>query len=132
MPATDGLNNLEEARRLGAVLREAGAVAFTEGRCTVASSLVMRRALTYARDFGAVVAHETQDRDLSSAGVMNEGLFASWLGLPGIPREAEAIPLERDLLLARLTSGAYHAAKISTEMSATAVKKSPTCRSGTV
>ena len=61
-----------------------------------------------------VFAHETQDRDLSSAGVMNEGLFASWLGLPGIPREAEAIPLERDLLLARLTGGAYHAAKIST------------------
>ena len=38
-------------------------------------------------------------------GVMNEGLFASWLGLPGIPREAETIPLERDLMLARLTRG---------------------------
>ena len=105
------------------LLREAGAVAFTEGRRTVASSLVMRRALTYARDFGTVVAHETQDRELSSSGVMNEGLFASWLGLPGIPREAELIPLERDLLLARLTGGAYHAAKISTEMSANAVRR---------
>ena len=83
----------------------------------------MRRALTYARDFGTVVAHETQDRELSSSGVMNEGLFASWLGLPGIPREAELIPLERDLLLARLTGGAYHAAKISTEMSANAVRR---------
>ena len=28
---------------------------------------------------------------------MNEGLYASWLGLPGMPREAEIIPLERDL-----------------------------------
>jgi dihydroorotase len=83
----------------------------------------MRRALTYARDFDAVVAHETQDRDLAGAGVMNEGLYASWLGLAGIPREAEAIPLERDLLLARLTGGRYHAAKISTGLSAAAVRR---------
>jgi len=105
------------------LLREAGAVAFTDGRHTIANSLVMRRALTYARDFGAVIAHETQDADLGGAGVMNEGLYASWLGLPGIPREAETIPLERDLALARLTRGAYHAAKISTEAAANAVRR---------
>ena len=70
----------------------------------------MRRAQTYARDFGAVIDHATQDRDLSSSGVMNEGLFASWLGLPGIPREAEAIPLERDMMLARLTRGHHYRA----------------------
>ncbi len=105
------------------LLREAGAVAFTDGRQTIASPLLMRRALTYARDFGAVVAHETQDAELAAGGVMNEGLYASWLGLAGIPREAEAIPLERDLMLARLTRGAYHAAKISTAMSAAAIAR---------
>jgi dihydroorotase len=100
------------------LLREAGAVAVTEGRRTIGNARVMRRALTYARDFGLLVAHETQDADLSAGGVMNEGLLASWLGLPGVPREAEAIPLARDLMLARLTRGAYHAAKLSTAMSA--------------
>jgi dihydroorotase len=105
------------------LLRDAGAVGFTDGRHTIANSLLMRRALTYARDFGAVIAHETQDADLSADGVMNEGLYASWLGLPGIPSEAEAIPLERDLMLARLTGGSYHAAKISTELSAAAVAR---------
>jgi dihydroorotase len=105
------------------LLREAGAVAFTDGRHTISNALVMRRALTYARDFGALIAHETEDRDLASAGVMNEGLYASWLGLSGIPREAEAIPLERDLMLARLTRGSYHAAKISTAMSAQAIAR---------
>ena len=105
------------------LLREAGSVGFTDGRHTIASSLVMRRALTYARDFGAVIAHETQDVDLASTGVMNEGLYASWLGLSGIPREAEIIPLERDLALARLTGGGYHAAKISTAMAAGAVAR---------
>jgi dihydroorotase len=105
------------------LLREAGAVAFTDGRHTISNALVMRRALTYARDFGALIAHETEDHDLASAGVMNEGLYASWLGLPGIPREAELIPLERDLALARLTRGRYHAAKISTALSAAAVAR---------
>ncbi|RUV74369.1 MAG: dihydroorotase [Mesorhizobium sp.] len=105
------------------LLREAGAVAFTDGRHTISSALVMRRALTYARDFGGVIAHETQDADLASSGVMNESLYASWLGLAGIPREAESIPLERDLALARLTGGAYHAAKISTAMAANAVTR---------
>ncbi|RUZ99094.1 dihydroorotase, partial [Mesorhizobium sp. M7A.F.Ca.US.001.02.1.1] len=37
------------------LLREAGAVAFTDGRHTISSALVMRRALTYAR--GASPAH---------------------------------------------------------------------------
>lgn len=105
------------------LLQHAGAVAFTDGRQTIANSLLMRRALTYARDFGAIIAHETLDPDLASSGVMNEGLFASWLGLPGIPREAEVIPLERDLLLARLTGGAYHAAKISTAIAADTVAR---------
>lgn len=105
------------------LLREAGAVAFTDGRHTVANSLVMRRALTYARDFGATIVHETLDADLASSGVMNEGLYASWLGLSGIPREAETIPLERDLALARLTRGNYHAAKISTGMAADAIRR---------
>ncbi|MCG6115797.1 MAG: dihydroorotase [Mesorhizobium sp.] len=118
---TKGLHGLEMTEF--ALLKGAGAVALTEGRRTIASALVMRRALTYARDFGALISHETQDPDLAAHGVMNEGLFASWLGLPGIPREAELITLERDLSLARLTGGAYHAAKISTSLSADAIAR---------
>ncbi len=123
-PAAAITKNLEgrEMTEFG-LLREAGAVAFTDGRHTIANSMVMRRALTYARDFDAVIAHETQDHNLAAGGVMNEGLFASWLGLPGIPREAELIPLERDLSLARLTGGRYHAAKISTALSAASVAR---------
>ncbi|MEM9107261.1 MAG: dihydroorotase, partial [Pseudomonadota bacterium] len=96
------------------LLRDAGAVMLTDGRNTLANNLVLRRALTYARDFDLVVACETQDDTLAAMGVMNEGLFASWLGLEGIPKEAEIIPLERDLRLAGLTGAKYHAAKIST------------------
>lgn len=104
------------------LLRDAGAVLLTDGRKSTSNALVMRRALTYARDFGLVVACETQDQALAAQGVMNEGLLASWLGLEGIPREAEIIPLERDLRLAQLTGVKYHAAKISTADSMQAIR----------
>ncbi|WP_332065536.1 dihydroorotase [Bartonella sp. CB189] len=106
------------------LLKDAGAIAFSEGKKTLQSSSVMRHAMTYARDFDVPLMHETQDNDLTEKGVMNEGLLASWLGLPGIPREAEVIPLERDLRLAALTQTRYHAAQISTAMSADAIRLS--------
>ncbi|UNE53391.1 dihydroorotase [Bartonella machadoae] len=104
------------------LLKDAGAVAFCEGKNTLQNSSVMRRAMTYARDFDVPLMHETQDQDLIGKGVMNEGLLASWLGLSGIPREAEVIPLERDLRLAALTQTRYHASQISTALSAEALR----------
>ncbi len=110
----------EEMTEFG-LLREAGAVCFTNGRQPVHDTLVLRRAMTYAREFGAVISLETRDKYLGAGGVMNEGLLASWLGLSGVPREAEIIPLERDLRIAGLTKAAYHAAKISLPESAEAI-----------
>ncbi|MBB5073080.1 dihydroorotase [Bartonella callosciuri] len=117
---TQGFNG-QEITELG-LLKDAGVVAFSEGKKTLQSSSVMRRAMTYARDFDIPLIHETQDKDLTGKGVMNEGLRASWLGLSGIPREAEVIPLERDLRLAALTQTRYHAAQISTALSVDALR----------
>ena len=116
---TKGLRG-EEMTEFG-LLSEAGAVAFTNGRKAVHDTLVLRRAMTYSREFDAVIALETRDKYLGADGVMNEGLLASWLGLAGIPREAEIIPLERDLRIAELTGGRYHAAKISVPGSVDAI-----------
>lgn len=117
---TRGLKG-EEMTEFG-LLKEAGAVCFTNGRAPVHDTQVLRRAMTYAREFDAVIALETRDRYLGANGVMNEGLFASWLGLSGIPKEAEILPLERDLRLAGLTRARYHAAKISVPESAEAIR----------
>ncbi len=111
-----------ELAELG-LLKEAGAVAFTEGRRSVKSAKVMRNALTYARDFDALVVHHVEDEDLANGGVMNEGETATRLGLPGLPREAETIMLDRDIRLARLTGGRYHAAQVSCEASVMALKR---------
>jgi dihydroorotase len=108
---TKGLNG-GEMTEIG-LLQEAGAVLFTDGAKAVTNAQVMRRILTYARDFDALIMHHVEDPDLVGEGVMNEGETACRLGLHGIPREAETIMLERDLRLVRLTGGRYHAAMIS-------------------
>src|ERR1700723_2608930 len=85
---TKGLKG-EEIAEIG-LLAEAGAIAFGDGPHSVADALTMRRAMTYARDFDALIAPICEDRSLSREGVMAEGLRATWLGLPGVPREAIA------------------------------------------
>ena len=102
----------EEMTPIG-LLKAAGAVAFTDGAKSVTNAQVLRRALTYAGDFDALIVHHTEDPDLSSDGVMNEGEFAARLGLLGIPKAAETIMLERDLRLVALTGGRYHAASVT-------------------
>ena len=79
--------------------------------------------MTYARDFDALIAPICEDRSLSREGVMAEGLRATWLGLPGVPREAETIVLERDLRLVALTGSRYHAALISNRLSLEAIAR---------
>jgi dihydroorotase len=112
----------QEIAEIG-LLAEAGAIAFCDGPRSVADALTMRRAMTYARDFDALVAPACDDRSLSREGVMAEGLRASWLGLPGVPREAETIVLERDLRLVALTGARYHAALISNRLSLEAMAR---------
>ena len=108
---TKGLKS-EEMAEIG-LLRDAGAVAFTNGKTSLADAKMMRNVLAYAKDFGALIIHHLEEPTLAENGVMNEGEVATRLGLPGIPREAETIMLERDLRLAELTGGRYHAGQIS-------------------
>jgi dihydroorotase len=108
---TKGLRG-EEMAEIGR-LKAAGAIAFTDGAKSVTNAQVMRRALTYARDFDALIVHHTEDPNLVGEGVMNEGEFAARLGLAGVPTAAETIMLERDLRLVALARGRYHAASVT-------------------
>jgi dihydroorotase len=108
---TKGLKGLEMTE-IG-LLQRAGAIAFTNGKASVASARVMRNALAYCKDFDALVVHYAEDATLAEAGVMNEGQTASRMGLPGIPKAAETLVLERDLRLVGITGARYHAPLIS-------------------
>ena len=108
---TKGLNG-QEITEFG-LLKEAGAVCLADGRHSIQSASLLRTAMSYAANYGMTIVHHLSDRSLTGDGVMNEGLFATVLGLRGIPREAETIPLARDLQLAALTGTQYHAAQVS-------------------
>jgi len=103
----------EEMAELG-LLREAGAVAFTDGGRAVASARMMRLALVYAAQFGAMVVQHPEEPSLAGGGVATQGELATRLGLPAIPLAAEAIMVWRDIRLARMTGGAVHFAHVST------------------
>jgi dihydroorotase len=103
----------EELAELG-LLREAGAVAFTDGSRAIGSARLMRIALSYARGFGARIVQHPEDPSLAAGGAATEGELATRLGLPGIPAAAEAILVARDIRLAALTGGAVHFAHVST------------------
>jgi dihydroorotase len=108
---TKGLKG-EEMTEIG-LLKRAGAIAFSNGKSSVANTRVMRNVLLYSRDFGALVVHHTEDPYLSQTAAMNSGEVAARLGLPGVPKAAETIMLERDVRLVEITGGRYHAATIS-------------------
>ena len=85
------------------LMREAGAAYVTDADRPIADSRVLRRVLSYAKGFGAVVAHRPTDLALTAGTCATEGEFAARLGLPAAPAAAERIGLERDLALAELT-----------------------------
>jgi dihydroorotase len=103
------------------LLKEAGAVAFTDGDRTVANARVMRRALSYAATFDALVVGHAEDPELVADAAITESEFATRLGLPAAPALAEAIIVERDIRLVELTGARYHFGQISTRAALEAV-----------
>ncbi|GIW51184.1 MAG: dihydroorotase [Gemmatimonadales bacterium] len=103
-------------------LVSAGAVAVSDDGRPVASSHLMRMALSYAQTFGIPVADHCEDPTLSG-GVMHEGLVSTRLGLRGIPSAAEEIMVARDLLLAELTRGHIHLCHMSTKGSVDLIRR---------
>jgi dihydroorotase len=110
--ATRGCKGAELAEY--GLLRDAGAVAFTDGRTAIASARLMRRALSYASGFGARIVQHPEDAELAQGGAATEGARATWMGLPGIPAAAEALCVARDIRLAELSNGAVHFAHVTT------------------
>jgi len=105
------------------LIKEAGAAFFTNGDKPVEDAGVLRRAMSYAASFDALVASRPDTPALSKGTVMNAGAFAARLGLRGAPPEAEWVALERDLMLAETTGVRLLADCISTARSLAAVER---------
>jgi dihydroorotase len=105
------------------MLSEFGALGFTDALHAVADVMVMRRALTYARNFDLLIVQHPEEPRLAAGGAMNNGELATRLGLPGIPACAEVMMIERDLHLVRLSGARYHVAHVSTAAAVEAIRR---------
>jgi dihydroorotase len=106
-----------------AELKSSGCVAITDDGHPVATAMLMRRAMEYAGMFDLPVIEHCEDPSLKADGVAHEGYRASTLGLRGIPGAAEALGVERGILLSELTGSAFHVAHMSARQSIRAVRK---------
>jgi dihydroorotase len=103
-PAGAATKRLEgaEMAEIG-LMHEAGALYITNADRPIVDSRVLRRVMTYARGFGALIAHRPADPALTEGAAATESELSGRLGIPAGPAVAERIMLERDLALAELT-----------------------------
>lgn len=106
-----------------AELFDAGCIALSDDGNPVADSLLMRRALEYARIFERPLIQHAEDPALAAGGVMHEGIVSTTLGLRGMPAEAESVLVARDVALAELTGGWLHLAHLSAARSVELVRQ---------
>tara|TARA_B100000886_G_scaffold321254_1_gene263327 strand:- start:513 stop:1829 length:1317 start_codon:yes stop_codon:yes gene_type:complete len=99
------------------LMKESGAVGFTDGNKSISSARVMRRALSYTKSFDGLIIQHAQEPSLSLDGDVNEGEICTRMGLSGIPNFAEPMIIQRDLWLVRDTNCRYHVNHISTKES---------------
>ncbi len=97
---TGAITKGREGKELAEIglMADAGAVAFTDDGCAVASAGVMAKAMAYIKMTGKAIMQHCEDPELGG-GAMNAGALATRLGLPGWPRVAEELIIARDIML---------------------------------
>lgn len=107
-------------------LLEGGCVGFSDDGLPVVDGEMMRRALEYAKTFGAPVIAHSEDISINAGGCMNEGVVSTELGLKGMPNAGEDAMTARDIMLAELTGGHLHVAHVSSRHSLDLIRQAKT------
>ena len=110
--ATRGLEGAELAEL--ALMRDAGARGVATGRKWIADSGVMLRLMQYAAMLDLVVVTHAEDAALVGEATATAGEYATRLGLPSAPAEAETLALARDIALAELSGAQVHFRQVTT------------------
>jgi dihydroorotase len=95
-------------------MKNAGALAFGDYKKALQNANLQKIALQYAQDFDGLIITFCQDSALKGAGIANEGIVSTKLGMKGIPALAEEIHVARNLFLLEYTGGKVHIPTIST------------------
>ncbi|SEN16855.1 dihydroorotase [Lihuaxuella thermophila] len=106
-----------------AAMKEAGIIGVTDDGVGVQSSKMMKEAMRKAHSLGLPVVAHCEDDSLAKGGCVHDGQFAARFRLKGIPNEAEAVHVGRDILLAEDIGVHYHVCHISAAQSVRLVRE---------
>jgi dihydroorotase len=104
-------------------MHASGAVAFSDGICSVQSSGLLLKALQYLKAVDKTIIQLPDDRAINPGGLMNEGIVSTRLGLPGRPAIAEELMIARDIELLKYTGSRIHFTGVSTAKSIELIRK---------
>ncbi|MEY3398240.1 MAG: hypothetical protein RL220_834 [Bacteroidota bacterium] len=99
-----------------------GAVAFTDGKESVGTELLVR-SLEYTRNFDGLVITFPLDKGVNPKGQMHEGKTSVSMGVKGLPGLSEEIRISRDLDLLRYAGGRLHISLISSARSVQLIRQ---------
>jgi dihydroorotase len=104
-------------------MHQSGAVAFSDGTCSIQSSGLLLKALQYLKAIDKAVIQVPDDKSVNPSGLMNEGIVSTQLGLPGKPAVAEELMIARDIELVKYTNSKIHFTGISTAKSVELIRQ---------
>lgn len=104
-------------------MKQAGAIAFSEGTKTIADDGFMSRALQYTQGFNGLLMVYPENKSIAGKSQVNESSTSVLLGMKGIPALAEEMHISRDIFLAAYHQAPLHISTVSTAGSVALIKK---------
>ena len=104
------------------LMKENGAIAFSDDGIPIQNAQFMALALQYAKMIDLPIINHAEDIYLRNEGVMNAGSNSDNLGLKGNPNLAESVMVYRDLALASSLNARLHIPHVSTKESVELIK----------
>jgi dihydroorotase len=104
-------------------MKQAGAIAFSDGNKSINDDGFMSRALQYAKGFDALLMVYPENKSIAGKSQINESRTSVLLGMKGIPALAEEMHISRDIFLAEYHNAPIHIHTISTAGSVALIKR---------
>lgn len=98
-------------------MAKAGCLALSDDGDSVKNSLLLRRALEYAKMCGLLIISHCEDKDLSAGGSIRESFVSSKYGIRAVSDISESVIVYRDIALAEYVGARLHLAHISSKRS---------------
>ena len=104
-------------------MKQAGAIAFSDGTKSIADDGFMSRALQYAKGLNGLLMVYPENKSMAGKSQINESKNSVLLGMKGLPGLAEEMHISRDIFLATYHDAPVHISNISTSGSVALIKK---------